>query len=620
MKEGLLRKFIALVMILTTVLSGCQSMESNDLDMDYNGKIVADSGYSMAILPDGNLWGWGANDFYELGDGTTDTHIEPIMIMSDVVDVKTSNGQTMVLKTDGGLWGWAGAESSEYAGCTLTPSFIMDDVAFFTFIPYYFQAIAIKNDGSLWTWGTNYEGRLGNGATTAELLPIKLMDDALTASIQFTYTMVIKTDGSLWTWGKGRLGDGSTTERLTPVKIMEDVRTVSTGSSFTMASKTDGTLWAWGNNSKGQIGDGSTTERLTPVKIMNDIHSITARVDSAYAIKTDGSLWVWGSNTDQRLGTGTSHNMPSPTKIMENVDMVLPIGQHALAIETDGSIWAWGTNLGIDEAYASPKKILDDVVDVASSNLQTVAVRKDGSIWEWDNCYTFVNESPNKVSPDNLESPAMQLYKTLLELPEKSTVAYYGNTFFGLSATGAYRIRPMVELITSICESKGYRILLIDQNESNNNLLFHWAEHILHEKGAVYGEDIINAGIEPLSDGTMFGNRNLDGFMTYLNDGYDYAKNKLSDMKLVREIFDQGSVEVMVTFNSSNTPSNEAFKTYLACITNDNPISSGEFQEGTIKGYMWSYNDIEVLETLHYGSVVSFTGPREILPAHTMTK
>ena len=199
MKEGQLRKLIALVMILTTVLSGCQSMESNDLGMDYSSKIVTGGDYSMFLKPDGNLWGWGDNDYYELGDGTTNTHTEPIMIMADIVDVKTSNGHTMVLKTDGSLWGWApGYEGSGYAGGTLTPSHIMDDVSVFSIDQYSFHSMVIKTDGSLWAWGNNSWGRLGNGASHHVLQPEKIMSDVAKIAIDSYNTFAIQADGSLW--------------------------------------------------------------------------------------------------------------------------------------------------------------------------------------------------------------------------------------------------------------------------------------------------------------------------------------------------------------------------------------------------------------------------------------
>jgi len=96
-------------------------------------------GVSMAIRTDGSLWAWGVNETGQLGDGT---HIErhvPVRIMEDVVAVSTGGplqphltGHTLAVRSDGSLWGWGlnqygqlGVEASMYRN---TPAKIMDNV------------------------------------------------------------------------------------------------------------------------------------------------------------------------------------------------------------------------------------------------------------------------------------------------------------------------------------------------------------------------------------------------------------------------------------------------------------------------------------------------------------
>ena len=160
----------------------------------------------MAIQADGSLWTWGFNDFGQLGDGTTEHRLAPM------IRVGADNH-------------WASVAAG--AGHT----------------------VAIRADGSLWAWGANWNGQLGDGTTEDRLSPVRVGSDNNWASVSvgMIHTVAVRTDGSLWAWGSGwlgRFGDGSNEDiiHLTPVKIMEDVVSVSAGVSHTVAIKADGSL------------------------------------------------------------------------------------------------------------------------------------------------------------------------------------------------------------------------------------------------------------------------------------------------------------------------------------------------------------------------------------------
>jgi alpha-tubulin suppressor-like RCC1 family protein len=129
--------------------------------------------------------------------------------------------------------------------------------------------------------------------------------------------MALKTTGTLWGWGtntNGRIGDGSTTTRSAPVQIGSDTnwRKVSAGSHGTHALKTTGTLWGWGNNETGQVGNGTQSTSITsPTQIGSDTTWVDVNAGWGYqyynkfyyypityittfATKSDGTLWFWG--------------------------------------------------------------------------------------------------------------------------------------------------------------------------------------------------------------------------------------------------------------------------------------------------------------------------------------
>jgi alpha-tubulin suppressor-like RCC1 family protein len=296
---------------------------------------VGEVNYTMVISTDGSLWGWGNNEWGQLGDGTTIDRDYPIRIMDDVVAVSAGGTHTMAIRTDGSLWGWGIDRYMESIdGITIDwhyPIKIMDDVIAVSAGRDF--TLAIKTDGSLWSWGVNHLGQLGDGSVEARMHPARIMDDVVAICAFGDFARAIRADGSIWTWGDNffnQLGDGTRVKFSPyPVEIMDDVVAVSTGNSHTLAIRADGSLWGWGDNTWGQIGDGcrfsflemadnilqlpdgyneDVLRRPTPVKIMDDVYSVSAGVYHSLAITTDGALLAWGGNHAGQLGDGATIN------------------------------------------------------------------------------------------------------------------------------------------------------------------------------------------------------------------------------------------------------------------------------------------------------------------------
>ena len=259
--------------------------------MDGVASVSAGSSHTMILKTDGTLWACGHNSFGQLGDGTTKHCPTPMKVMDGVASVSAGSSHTMILKTDGTLWACGHNSFGQLGDGTTTrcptPMKVMDGVASVSAGSNY--SMIIKADGTLWACGDNSYGQLCDGTKTNCTTPKKVMDSV--ASVMaghsgYLYTMIIKTDGTLWACGynyTGCLGDGTTTNQSIPKKVMDSVAAVSTGYYHTLFLKTDGTLWGCGFNLVGQLGDGTTVTRLTPVKMTV---SLTVDPSETIAINT----------------------------------------------------------------------------------------------------------------------------------------------------------------------------------------------------------------------------------------------------------------------------------------------------------------------------------------------
>ena len=252
-------------------------------------------GHTCAIMDDGSVYCWGYNAYSQLGDGTTTNSQTPVPVTMPTGLTATS------------------LEMGFYHGCM------------------------IMDDGSAYCWGTNSNGRLGDGTDTDPMTPVQVSlpsgRTATSISAGEGHMCVITDDGNIYCSGKngyGQLGDGTTTESHTPTAVtMPTGRTatkISVGEDMTCAIMDDESLYCWGYNFHGQLGDGSNTNSNIPVLVSipaNHIATeISASVNFACALLVDQvaatgdqNAYCWGLNNVGQIGDGTTTSRSTPSSV-----------------------------------------------------------------------------------------------------------------------------------------------------------------------------------------------------------------------------------------------------------------------------------------------------------------
>jgi alpha-tubulin suppressor-like RCC1 family protein len=319
--------------------------------------------YSIAIKNNGTLWSWGFNQFGQLGDGTNSNKNVPTQVGANANWSKISAGvfsHTIALKSDGTLWGWGNNDFGQLGDGTNDntniPKQIGTETNWSAITAGYNFSIALKSDGTLWAWGVNSEGQLGDGTTVIfRNVPTQIgtTNNWSIISAGWYHVLAIKTDGTLWSWGwnnSGQLGNGNQTNSNQPLQIGTETNwsKIDGGGNFSLALKTNGTLWAWGNNNYAQLGDGTYTNRNIPVQIgtSSNWNTICAGGSHSVSIKSNGTLWAWGFNNFGELGDGTQLTRVIPTSIGFNTNWnKLDAGSvFTSALKNDDSLYTWGNN------------------------------------------------------------------------------------------------------------------------------------------------------------------------------------------------------------------------------------------------------------------------------------
>lgn len=204
--------------------------------------------FSTALKSDGTLWSFGSN-----GNGTLGVSIPILTYRSSPVQVTGSTkwkaiscgyAHTLAIATDGTLWGW-GANNYGELGITVGfgysfPVQVSTDITWKQISCSKYLSAAIKTDNTLWMMGWNAYGQLGDSTITQRSSPVQTIAGGInwkSVSGGNYAVSAIKTDGTLWGWGYngyGELGDNTTTNRYAPVQVGTNTnwRQVSAGYSI----------------------------------------------------------------------------------------------------------------------------------------------------------------------------------------------------------------------------------------------------------------------------------------------------------------------------------------------------------------------------------------------------
>lgn len=278
------------------VVIGVLPYELVDGPNDYDG-------FSLALLDDGSVWGWGNNRRGQLGQADVAESRQPLRIpdLADVQQLAAGIDFGAALTSSGDVWVWGGEQQ-------LAPTRMGALGTVGSITASEDKLVAILRDGTARYVSRRDFGQVEtlDGLENVQQMSLAFDDRGIFGEVTSFSWFALLADGTVHEWSR------SGTQ---PLDGLSDVIEITSGNRFLVARLADGSLKTLGDNQFGERGNESRqldqeaqfNYAITDVVGLAAVQSVVARENQILATQdcnVGAPLWSWGENESGNLGRG----------------------------------------------------------------------------------------------------------------------------------------------------------------------------------------------------------------------------------------------------------------------------------------------------------------------------
>lgn len=357
--------------------------------------VITNGSHTISLREDGKVFTWGDNTYGQLGNGTVITSDEPVEVTfpegTIITQIAAGENHNVALDSNGNVWTW-GRNNNYQIGNTrenqYTPYKVSNLPKVIKIAAGNNNTMVITENNELYAWGLNAYGDLGLGTYTNKVLPkkVKGVHDIIDISGGKSHYIVLNRAGEVFATGSnlyGQLGIGNNEigkiNEFQKVEIKDKIGTIDAGDISNIVTTVDGYVYTWGGNTYSTLGTEDKENKNVPTKLKDVKNIRQASTGKTHTILRDGNnnVYVAGTNSNGQLGLGTTENKTTfeQNTLINNVIRVSSGDTYTVFLKEDGSVWACGDyNHGNKEKKSRTRSEEPVLVGSDTSSLDTMEI------------------------------------------------------------------------------------------------------------------------------------------------------------------------------------------------------------------------------------------------------
>lgn len=217
--------------------------------------IAAGGAHSLALGSDGRMFAWGSNSAGQLGNRSTTTSSSPVEVFSGgvlagktVITIAAGNSHNLALTSDGRVYGWGlnqygqlgvPSPTTSSAPVAVNGTGLIAGKTVIAIVAGANHSLALTFDGFVYAWGLGTSGQLGNGSTSTTPFPQAVATNGVLSgksvvsiAAGVSHSLAVTSEGKAYAWGSnssGQIGDNSFNSILpSPVAVATSSGAIAT--------------------------------------------------------------------------------------------------------------------------------------------------------------------------------------------------------------------------------------------------------------------------------------------------------------------------------------------------------------------------------------------------------